>query len=1687
MKIATRAVLIALVHLCLVVAVFAAEPQSAQPGAAAPAAAGQTVTLLPGGSWLLVGGQDSTGHPVATISVRDAGGNEKQLGASLRFARAWHTATVLPDGSVLILGGIGSDGLVVQAAELFHPETRSLDLLPSAELPQRVFHSSTLLTESQALIVGGVSPSGEVLKTIELVDSRTKSKIVLPAELASARRNHTATLLPDGRVLLWGGKDAFGQPLNYGEIYDPATQSLMLQTMPLISAADGASPFLAASIPEDGATGVAVDSLLALRFSKAMQVETVNAQSVSLQDPNGLAVAAKVVAAEGGMLGFVTPQALLAPATRYTLTLTGLTDTQGNSLPDKSISFTTANSDDDTWVPGSLGDWQTGWPNSPWQALPPLQAPPGVTAIAGQVLTLQGKPIPNVTFRVGKQSARSDGTGRFLVTNVSSGHAVLFMDGRTASTANKTYGTFEAGVDVKGGQTNVLNYTIWFPLIDTQHEVTIPSPTTSEVVVTTPYIPGLELHIPPNTVIVDYDGNVVHHVGITPIPVARPPFPLPANVYVPIYFTAQPGGAYIKNYSPGGPQGARVIYPNYRHLPPGARGTFWHYDPDSRGWYIYGMGTVTPNGKQVMPDPGVMIYEFTGAMFNSTQTPPGSGPNGASGASGAGGEPVDLGTGLFVYNKTDLALRDLIPISLSRTYRQGDNNPHPFGIGATHPYDLYVWNPTSPQYQEVDLVLPDGSRIHYSRISPGTGYTDAAFQNTTSNGAFYNSQIAWNGNGWNLTLKDGTVYVFGADNPLQAIRDRYGNQLTIAHASGQSGNITQITSPNGRWITFQYDGINRITQATDNLGRTVLYSYDTSGRLAQVTDANGGIWQYGYDASNNMTSITDARNINYLQNFYDANGRVYKQIQADGSTYQFSYTVNSVTSTISQTNVTDPNGHVRSVTFGTPQIFPDGFQTGGMITSETRALGLPEQETLTYNYGGAGVNNPANFLQSLTDALGRTTSFTYDGMGNTTSVTRLAGTAQAVTTSFTYDPAFNQLASVTDPLGNKTSFSYDTKGNPAAIVDPLGDQSTFGYNSLGQLTSTKDPLGNTAQFGYSGADLTSVTDPLGNSTTALFDAVGRMISFSDPQGHTAKFQYNNLNLLTQITDSLGNATNFSYDPNGNLLSLSDALTHGTRWTYDNMDRVFTRTDPLQRHAGFSYDLSGNLASTTDRKGQVTTFQYDGLNRLTFAGFGTQGSGSGTTYASTVSYTYDGGNRLTQAADSIAGTITEGYDNLDRLTSETTPQGSVAYGYDSAGRRTSMQVAGQPAVSYTWDNASRLTQISQGSSNVSLSYDSGGRRASLTLPNNVVVSYSYDADSRLTGISYQFGTNILGNLSYSYDQLGRRTQAGGSFARTGLPAAVASATYDAANELTNWNGTSISYDANGNMLSDGTHTFTWDARNQVASINGVNLQYDAFGRRIQNLLGTSFLYDGLNAVQELSGTTVTANLLNGAIDEIFSRTDSSGSFAQLRDLLGSTLALTDANGSLQTTYSYDPFGKTSSAGPASTNVFQYTGREDEGNGLYYYRARYYNPLLGRFISQDPLGFAGGSLNLYAYAANSPANFTDPGGKNVGVLAPALIELGPVGWTILAVGTVAVLTEPLWAPTVQHWLDDADSTAVPNTDAASQSMAGRYSGGGEVVTTITRNLAMMTMTLTTRRLNTQRKQIYLMRTTMWRRSI
>jgi RHS repeat-associated protein len=442
--------------------------------------------------------------------------------------------------------------------------------------------------------------------------------------------------------------------------------------------------------------------------------------------------------------------------------------------------------------------------------------------------------------------------------------------------------------------------------------------------------------------------------------------------------------------------------------------------------------------------------------------------------------------------------------------------------------------------------------------------------------------------------------------------------------------------------------------------------------------------------------------------------------------------------------------------------------------------------------------------------------------------------------------------------------------------------------------------------------------------------------------------------------------------------VTDARGQTTGYSYNTMDRVVSRTDPLDRQETYGYDAHGNLTSVTDRKSQTTTLTYDALDRPT-----------GRTYqdAATIAYTWDAGNRLTQVVDALAGTLTLGYDGLDRVLSEATPTGTVGATYDALGRRLTLSVPGQGAISYGWDDGDRLVSLTQGSQVVGFEYDAANRRTKLTHPSGTATAYAYDAASRLTGLTYTHGTTTLGTLSYSYDAASQRTQVGGSWARTGLPGALASATYDAANRQATFGGATLTYDLNGNLTGDGTHTYTWDARDRLAAVSGPvggSFVYDAFGRRQRKTVDgviTDFVYDGLTPVRQAVGAGAVDLLTGPGIDEYLVRTDGVGALDVLADGLGSTLALADGAGAVQPEYGYEPFGGTTASGTSSGNELRFTGREEDGTGLYYYRARYYHPGLQRFISEDPIGFAGGDVNLYAYVANQPTLFRDPTGHDL----------------------------------------------------------------------------------------------------------
>lgn len=261
----------------------------------------------------------------------------------------------------------------------------------------------------------------------------------------------------------------------------------------------------------------------------------------------------------------------------------------------------------------------------------------------------------------------------------------------------------------------------------------------------------------------------------------------------------------------------------------------------------------------------------------------------------------------------------------------------------------------------------------------------------------------------------------------------------------------------------------------------------------------------------------------------------------------------------------------------------------------------------------------------------------------------------------------------------------------------------------------------------------------------------------------------------------------------------------------------------------------------------------------------------------------------------------------------------------------------------------------------------------------------------------------------------------------LPTAVASATYDAANEQTAFAGATLTYDANGNLTNDGTNTYVWDARNRLVSITGgttASFHYDALGRRVHKTRSTpspalsiGFLYDGNDIAAEIGSGAVGANYIRSLnIDEPFIRQMGTGKEFYHADALGSSLVLSNAQGTSGTMYTYEPFGKTTITG-TSANAFQFTGRENDGTGLYFYRARYYFTRLQRLIASDTLDLSEllllkgnifqefsqtgeltneqeDALSLYSnvlslptlqhpyqYAVNNPLNYTDPTGEIV----------------------------------------------------------------------------------------------------------
>ena len=434
-------------------------------------------------------------------------------------------------------------------------------------------------------------------------------------------------------------------------------------------------------------------------------------------------------------------------------------------------------------------------------------------------------------------------------------------------------------------------------------------------------------------------------------------------------------------------------------------------------------------------------------------------------------------------------------VAITRTYVTMDIQLRLFGYGSSFSYD-YRLDAIQPQsVAMINLELPNGLRIPFSRIQDGTLINQTvpamagAVMTTNADGS---AILRERTGAWSKFQPgyQGSVLV--------AKGDTNGNVTTIVRDSSTFLTpITEIDDPVGRKLIFTYIGNGQITSITDPAGRKVSYTYDAHGYLQTFTNVLGGVTSYAYEFTGfgvsatpleRLTSITDPNGVVIASLTYDANGRIIQQVTASGGVNKYVYTlVNSLvpTSPVQQTQVTDPNGNRTTYR----------FNASGFLLSVTDAIG----QTRTFDRQ-SGTNlllglHGAGTCQSCGLTVAGDATFTYDANGNL--ITQTDGLGNTV--KMTYDPVFNAVTSLTDPLGNSSTFAYDGKGNVASITDARNHTVSFTHDSHGLLTTIQNAAGQKVAFGWDPqGNQNKATNPAGQTTTYLYDAISRMTGTIDP-------------------------------------------------------------------------------------------------------------------------------------------------------------------------------------------------------------------------------------------------------------------------------------------------------------------------------------------------------------------------------------------------------------------------------------------------------------------------------------------------------------------------------------------------------------------------------------------------------------
>jgi RHS repeat-associated protein len=631
-----------------------------------------------------------------------------------------------------------------------------------------------------------------------------------------------------------------------------------------------------------------------------------------------------------------------------------------------------------------------------------------------------------------------------------------------------------------------------------------------------------------------------------------------------------------------------------------------------------------------------------------------------------------------------------------------------------------------------------------------------------------------------------------------------------------------------------------------------------------------------------------------------------------------------------------------------------------------------------------------------------------------------------------------------------TTTEFDAVGNVTKITTPA-NVTQYSYDPLNRVVCTALRM-NPTVYGNLPSDACASSevgvDGPDRITRNTYDELGRVVQVesgvgSPQQQVTSRSTYSANGFLVGLTDANGNKTSYEYDGFGRLAKLR----------YPDPSRG-AGASSVTDYEAYGYDPNGNVTSWRRRDGLTVGYVYDAARRMIKKDY------PGTT-VDDVYYGYIDGSHISTArfgSSTAAVNVGVVYDSSRNVIKEIGYDWSSTY--DVLGQRTSSN-----GVTRSWNSSGNLASINRPGTispsfapiTIGFGYGDLDRRTSVTRSNGVNSTYTYDAAGRLSSITHK-GPSASSTFTqvFRYNAAGQvvdQKVTGGQYAWSGQPNSTTNYTADGLNRDTAIAAAS-GYDARGNLISDGTRTFTYDLENRLTGVSSgassVSLTYDALGRLSATNAGgstTTFKYTGRYLDAERYATTGYAgrNYLygDGADEPILEiNTLSSGdvdSFTTpIADRLGSIIGVANAQGAI-TPYTYGPYGEPQSW---SGSRFRYTGQMVLPEAqLYHYKARVYDPMMGKFLQPDPIGYGDG-LNVYAYVHGDPVNAKDPNGlwEDICVLTCEHNERG--SWSVLErpanssecpMGGCAKTIEGTRTPPPDNLLETLMSYVVPGYEA------------------------------------------------------